>query len=336
MAAYLTRNDRIKAGLDANARKERRFYMFLSVIAYIPGAFALWEINYELWNMIGSTASGSPDMAVTEALRMIPLYLVGAALILFLVYTNGAYRAKSEKARIRKWLAGGTVMVIMGVITAAYVVIGVLLGEYGELIEGYVSPLYPLDMLLAGAVFAGVGFLSIHYAAVLRRKPSVLPYVADKGLFGLRLRTFGLLRALGLAMSMLGFAASFWGITVLDLSHGYLMYSIVLWLNYFTAFAMYLAYKYIFCETKPESRGTAAVKLGAIFLIVNVVLFALHLVTVQIWNEAPNVAAFGILPADFLSSMNIFAVAYGLNNILTPIVAIARGLVMEKKNRSLA
>ena len=210
------------------------------------------------------------------------------------------------------------------------------LGEYGELIEGYVSPLYPLDMLLAGAVFVGVGFLSIHYAAVLRRKPSVLPYVADKGLFGLRLRTFGLLRALGLAMSMLGFAASFWGITVLDLSHGCLMYSIVLWLNYFTAFAMYFAYKYIFCETKPESRGTAAVKLGAIFLIVNVVLFALHLVTVQIWNEAPNVAAFGILPADFLSSMNIFAVAYGLNNILTPIVAIARGLVMEKKSRSLA
>ena len=336
MAAYLTRNDRIKTQLSPEARRERRFYMFLSVIAFIPGAFALWEINYELWNMIGSVASGSPDMALTEALRMVPLYMAGAALILFLVYTNGAYRAKNEKARIRKWLAGGTVTVILGVITAAYVVIGVVLGEYGELIEGYVSPLYPLDMLLAGVVFIGIGFLSIHYAAVLRRKPSALPYVTDKGLFGLRLCTFGCLRALGLAMAMIGFAASVWGIFVLDFTHGYLMYSIVLWLNYFTAFAMYFAYKYIFCETKPEIRGTAAVKLGAIFLIVNVVLFALHLVTVQIWNEAPNVAAFGILPADFLSSMNVFAVAYGLNNILTPIVAIARGLVMEKKNRSLA
>ncbi|MBO7633015.1 MAG: hypothetical protein J6S72_01335, partial [Lachnospiraceae bacterium] len=78
MAAYLTRNDRIKTQLSPEARRERRFYMFLSVIAFIPGAFALWEINYELWNMIGSVASGSPDMALTEALRMVPLYLVGA------------------------------------------------------------------------------------------------------------------------------------------------------------------------------------------------------------------------------------------------------------------
>ncbi|MBO4325688.1 MAG: hypothetical protein J5950_00250 [Clostridia bacterium] len=336
MAAYLTRNDRIKSELGKDARRERRFYMFFSILAFVPGAFALWEINYELWNMIGSVASNSPDMALTQTVRMLPLYLTGASFIFFLIYTNGAYRAKNVKARASKWCAGGIVMIVLGMITAAYVGIGVALGEYDRLIEGYVSPLFPLDMLLAGVIFIGVGFLSIRYSKVIGEKGSALPCVDDRGLFGWRLRTFGLLRALCLLMAMIGFAACFWGIFVLDFAHGCLMYGIVLWLNYFTAFAMYFAYKYIFCETKPGIRGTTAVKLGSIFLIINVILFALHLITVQIWNEAPDVVAFGILPADFLTSMNIFAVFYGVNNILAPIIAIARGLVMEKKNRSIA
>ncbi|MBO4558812.1 MAG: hypothetical protein J5712_01905 [Lachnospiraceae bacterium] len=336
MAAYLSRNDRIKSELGKDARRERRFYLFFSILAFIPGAFALWEINYEFWNIVGSVASHSPDMAVAQAIRMLPLYLAGAALIFFLIYTNGAYRAKDQKARGAKWCAGGIVMIVLGVIIAAYVVIGVLLGEYGKIIEGYITPLFPLDMLLAGVIFIGVGFLSIRYSKVIGEKGSNLPYVNDRGLFGWRLFTFGLLRALCLIAAMLGFAGCIWGISVLDLSHGYLMYSIVLWLNYLTAFAMYIAYRYIFCETKPEIRGTVSVKLGAIFLIVNIVLFALHLLTVEIWNEAPDQAAYGILPADFLTSMNIFAVFYGINNILAPIAAIARGLVMEKKNRSIA
>lgn len=333
MAAYLSRNDRIKTELDRDGRRERRFYLLFSILAFIPGSFVLWEMHYELWNIIGSVASHSPDRAVTQAIRMCPLYLVGAALILFLIYTNGAYRAKNEKARRAKWMAGGIVMIVLGVIIAAYVAIGVLLGEYGRLIEGFITPLFPLDTLLAGVVFIGIGFLSIRYSKVLDKKHSKLPYVNDRGLFGWRLFTFGLFRALSLLVAMCGFAASVWGIFVLDLSHGYLMYSIVLWLNFFTAFAMYFAYKFIFCETKEENRGSASIKLGCIFLIVNIVLFALYMLSVQLWNEAPNVTAFALMPADFTASMNIFAVFYGLNNILAPIFAIVRGLIMEKNNR---
>ncbi len=331
MAAYLSRNDRFKRDLDASGRRERRFYKFISLLAFIPGAFVLWEMHYELWMIIGSIASKSPDRVTVQVLRMLPLYLTGLALIMFLIYTNGAYRAKNLKARAAKWMAGGIVMTILGVLNAAYVGIGLAFGEYDRLIEGFITPLFPLDMLLAGVIFIGVGFLSIRYAKVLKNKGSALPFVTDKGLFGLRLCTFGLLRALSLLVAMCGFAASVWGIFIIDLAHGYLLYSIALWLNFFTSFAMYFAYKNIFCEIKAESRGTASVKLGAIFLIINILLYALYTASVQIWNEAPDVTAFGLLPADFTSSMNIFGVIYGVNNILAPIAAISRGLVMEKK-----
>ena len=333
MTAYLSRNDRIKTELDRDARRERRFYFLFAILAFIPGAFILWEMHYELWNIIGSVASHSPDRAAAQAIRMIPLYLVGAALIHLLIYTNGAYRAKNEKARRAKWLAGGIVLIVLGVIIAAYVAIGIMVGEYGRIIEGFITPLFPLDTLLAGIIFIGIGFLSIRYSKVLEKKHSKLPYVNDRGVFGWRFFTFGLLRCLSLLVAMCGFAASVWGIFVIDFSHGYLMYSIVLWLNFFTAFAMLFAYKFIFCETKEESRGGAAVKLGCIFLVVNIVLFALYMLSLQIWNEAPNVTAFALMPADFTASMNIFAVFYGVNNILAPIAAVVRGLIMEKNNR---
>ena len=106
----------------------------------------------------------------------------------------------------------------------------------------------------------------------------------------------------------------------------------MLWLNFFSSFAMYAAYRYVFCELKPRYRGKASVKLGCFFLIVNVILFVLYNVTVQIWNEAPNVTVFGLLPADFTASMNIFAIVYGANNLLAPIIAIIRGALFSEDN----
>ncbi len=320
--------------LGADARRERLFYLIISVLTFVPGAFTLWEIHYQLWHIIGSFASNSPDQALVQIIRMLPLYLTGAALIFMLIFTNSAYRAKSEKSRITLWIAGGTVMIILGIIIAVYVIAGVILGEYAKLIEGYITPLFPLDMLCFGLIFALIGILSLRYSKILKNRSSALPYVNDKGLFGFRLFSFGLLRALSLLIAMCSFAACIYAFWVLDLKHGYLMYSIVLWLNFLTAFAMYFVYKYIFCEMKESKRGSVAVRFGCIFLIANIILFGLHLLTVQIWNEAPDVTAFGLLPADFTAGMNVFGLFYGLNNILAPLIAIIRGTLMRKNGRS--
>ena len=330
MKTFLSHEKPAPADHTAEIRKERRFYIILSVLAFIPGAFALWEIDYELWNIIGSIACHSLDQATVQIIRMLPLYVTGLAYIFVLIYSNGAYRAKNEKARRRKWAAGGAVTIILGIFIAAYVIVGVITHEYGKLVEGFISPLFPLDIMIGGFMFVGIGLLSIRYSKVLRTKESHLPYVDDRGLFGLRLSTIGVLRALSLLLAMCGFAACIRGFWVLDLSHGYIIYSIVLWLNFFTAFAMYFVYKYVFCEAGAGKRKTVAVRYGCGFLIVNIILFALHIVTVQIWNEAPNVTAFGLLPADFTASKNVFAVFYGANNILAPVIAIIRGKTMEK------
>lgn len=322
---------RFAADLGRDGLKERRFYLIISVLAFIPAAFILWEIHYELWTIIGSFASHSPDQAAVHVRRMIPLYVTGLALIFFLIYTNGAYRAGSEHGRITKWRVGGIVMIILGAVTSLYVIIGLLTGEYARIVEGYLTPLFPLDFLLAGLLFAAMGFLSTHYSKVISRKGTELPYVNDSGLFGLRMCTFGLFRLLSLLVSLCAFAGSIWAFVVLDLAHGYLIYSIVLWLNFLTAFAMYVVYRYVFCELRAEKRPAASFRLGCIFLVINIVLFALHLLTVQIWNEAPDITAFGLLPADFLASKNLFALYFGLNNILAPLIAVIRGKFMKNR-----
>ena len=212
-------NDRYIADLGNDARRERRFYLILSVLAFVPGAFTFWEMHYELWHIIGSLASGSPDRALAQMIRMLPLYLTGAAFIFLLIYTNGAYRAKNAGSRCTLWIIGGAVMITLGAAISVYVIAGLITGEYEKIVEGYISPLFPLDMLLAGIVFILIGLLSVRYSKILRNKASVLPYVNDRGLFGLRLCTFGLLRAFSLLGAMCGFAACIYAFRVLDLKH---------------------------------------------------------------------------------------------------------------------
>ncbi len=334
MAAFLSFGDGFAAHLDEKGRRERRFYRLLSVISFILGAFALWEITCEIWMMIGSIACGSLDRVVAQTIRMLPLYLIGIALIFFHVCINCAYRAGSLKARRARWAVCGVAMILLGSAAAIYVILGIILGEYAKLVEGFITPLFPLDMLIGGLIFVAIGILSFRYRRMLKEKGSSLPYVNDRGLFGRRMWTFGLFRCLSLLAAMCGLAGTVWGIFVVDFSHGYILFSVALLLNYFTSFAMYAAYRFIFCEANEESGGKVSLKLGIIFLIVNVVLFAVYAVTLQIWNEAPGVTAYGILHADYTLGKNAFTIFYGANNLLAPAFAIIRGLIIRKKSEA--
>lgn len=334
MKEFFDRDYRFAAGLSAKGRKERRFYLIMSVILFIPAAFTLWEVNYELWNMVGSIACASFDQAFVELTRMLPLFLTAAAYVVMLIYTHGAYRAGSERSRRNKWSAGGIAVIILGAVITVYVPVGVAVGKYGKLIEGYISPLFPLDVMLGGVMFIGLGILSVHYSKVLTEKLSELPFVTDRSRIGLRFCKFGLLRCLGLLIVLCSFAGSVRAAWVLDLKHGYVLFGIMLWLNYLIPFVMYLVYRYIFCELKAELRGKASIKFGCFFLAVNLIIFILYNITLQIWNEAPNVTAFGLLPIDFTASMNAFAVIFGANNLLTPVIAIIRGaFYRESENK---
>ena len=328
MKGLFAKENFFKADISENGKKERRFYTILTIALFVLGSFTFWEFLFEFSNMVGSVVSGTPGRAIEELQRMFPLLFTALVEIYLAMFVNAAYRAGSEKSRVKIWRANGRVTVVLGAIIAVYVVVGWITGLYGRIVEGYISPLFPLDMMFGGLLLVLFGIMSVRYAGILEGKHTAMYFTNSKTRRGHRRHTCNGWMVYSYMCALCSFAACIYGIFVLDFAHGNIFYNIMLWLNYFTAFAMAVVYRFVYVELKDEYRNTASHKLGSGFLLVNIVLFALYMVSVQLENEAPNLNAFGILPVDFTASFNAFTVLYALNNLIAPLAAICRG---EKK-----
>lgn len=319
------------ASLSEEGKRERLFYLILQTALFLLASFSMWEFLYELCNIIGSIVSGCPAQGIVQLVRMVPMILTAFSYVGMSIRVCRAYTAPSVEKRARIWKRGGFTTIVVGALIAAYVIIGVIVGEYEKLVEGFFTPLFPLDLCVGGFLMMFYGVLSCDiYSKKITAEGSALPCPPASGCVVMRVidRVFYFL---GLCVSLCAFAACVYGLWVLDWTHGAVFFNVMLWLNYFTAAAMLAFYRYVFCEVKPEDRRTVQVRAGLIFFCVNLVLFALYLVSVQIYNEAPNQNAYGIIPIDFTASFNAFAVVMGLNNLLSPAAALVKGLIGGQK-----
>ena len=330
MSKLYDKSRRISADLTEEGLRQKRFYLILTVVLFILGAASFWEFVYELCHMIGSIVSATPSMALYEFKRMFPLILTSFVYVYLQVVVFHAYTAESKEERIGIFRKHGFVTIVLGAIISLYVIVGMFTGQYEKPVEGFISPLFPLDICLGGLLFAVVGFLCIKYSKVLAKKEDCLPYIPKRhGKFARGIGRFFCLLVYLVGIS--SFAACLYGTYVMDWSHGYIFYNIMLWLTYACAATMVIAYRFCYVELKNEYKPKAMRKMGLSFLIINAVIFALYLLSVQIFNEAPNQNAFGILPIEFTASFNAFMPIFAATNLLSPLVALIKGFLWKEK-----
>lgn len=330
MKDLFKKENRISFGMSSEALKERCFYFTLTIVFFALGAFAMWEMVYELCHMIGSISCADPAQTVVELKRMLPFILNGFGFVYIAAWVHHAYTAPSKKARSAAWFRGGIGTIVFGAAIILYIVIGLISGQYEKLVEGYISLLFPLDIMIGGVLFIVVGLLAIKYAKQLKTAPGALPYMSHRHCAFVR--TLGRIPCLlAYLVSLASFAGCVYGTYVMDWKHGGIVFNIMLFLNYFTAFAMVAVYRFGYIETKDELKPQTMKKTALWFLIINIVLYALYTVSVQIWNEAPNQNAFGILPVEYTASVNAFAPLYLLMNIGAPLIAFVKGCIRSKK-----
>lgn len=325
---YLAKQNHIADGMDSKGRRERAFYLILSVILFVPGAFAMWEFICELCNIIGSISSGDPARGVVQLTRMLPLILTAWIYVYLGIWLHHAYIAPDEAKRISIWRVHGFVTMGLGAIVVGYVIAGLVTGTYARVVEGYISPLFPLDIMIGGFLFIAYGMFAVRYADVITVRHSRLP--------GMPVKHIGPLRVLGRIPCMLSyvvalcsFAACVYGTYSMDWSHRWQIFNIMLWLVYFLAFAQVVLYRLVYVELKSSLKAEAMRKLSVWVLIVNAAVFVLYLCTVQLFNEAPGQNAFGILPVEYTASFNAFMPIFFANNIIGPLAAFLKSLVLK-------
>ena len=322
----------LAADMSGKAKRENLFYTVLQIVLFLLAAFSMWEFLYELCNIIGAIVSGCPAQAVVEAVRMAPMILTAFTYVYLNIWLLRAYRAATPEKRVSAWKVNGIITAVVGLCIALYIVIGLITGEYDRLVEGFLSPLFPLDLMLGGVLFIAYGVVSFLYGRKLEKQPSELPCGVKFG-FSIVRGIDKVFYFLGFCVALCSFAACVYGIWVLDWTHGAVPFNIFLWLNYFTAFLMAVSYRFVWVNLKEEFKPRAEVLLGIFFLILNILLYAGYTVCVNVWNEAPNLNAYGIVPIDFTASFNAFALVMALNNLLSPLSALIKGLIDGRKSR---
>lgn len=328
MKEFFKRQNRLSAGSSDKGKKYGTFLLLLSILFFIPGAFAMWEFIYQLCNMIGAVVSGTPSQAIVQLKRVAPIMVTALTYAYIGVWLTDVRRAPRGKSRAGKWMRNGIVTIVLGAFSLLYPLVGLLTGEYESLVEGNPSLLFPLDILIGGAFFVLIGVLAICNGRAIKENGDPLSPSAY-GHFHIE----GFPYAFSYMVALGSFAACVYSVYVVDWTHGDLFFNIALVLNYFTAFLMAVVYRFVYTELKDEYKPKARRDLGLLFFVVNLILLVLYVVALQIENEAPDQNAFGLLPIDFTASFHAFLPLFALNNLLAPLTAFIKGLVSYAKQK---
>jgi len=284
----------------------------ISLVLFVLSALSMWQFIYVLCNVVGAFCSSAAYQAFAELSRMFPamltaLVFVGLSLGVFNIYRT----ADPNKRRARSRRQGAALM-LCGLVIMAYIPLGRLFGAYSSFMEGYPSAFFPMDVWIAGIAFLLLGMILWAAAGTLTTVTCHLPGRCSVG------------AVFSYTVGCCAAAGCFWGIFTMDWTHGNLFFNVTLWLNYFSAGAMLLVYRYLYAETALEKRLPLGVTASKCFLIGNAVLLVLYLLAVTIEREAADANALSVMPLENLSGKQLFLPIFAVNNLLAPLVALIR------------
>ena len=325
MKNYLSKDLRTVSSYSEKGKKSFLILNLISIALFILGSFAVFSSLYKFCNMIGSIVSGTPKAAIHEFIRVCPIIIAECALIYVAAFIHNWTAPKSEEKFNKNVKKNGIICVVIGAIIAFYVIVGIIAGLYHGLVEGYPTALFPLDLLIVGLAYLALGVCLLVFGKKIKLD---LPYEDHKsnGFFGVLCT----IQYMGTLYAFASFIYSFW---VVDWSHGHIFYSLMLELILLIMIGMACVYKFIYCPLKKGEKNSFQILASASFLVLNVIVFVLYIVAFSNDVAAPSEAWYGILAIDFTASFNAVTYVYGLMIILTPLIALIRGLVARAKEK---
>jgi len=318
------------SGFDAKAKKQSSIVTIALIVTFIIAALCTFNFFYALCDVIGSIVSGSPDCALRDLLRSLPILFTLLGLAHIFISLHYTHRNVSDEKRTKGINYNSIASIVFGGGTILYVVIGTIAGIYSSLVTGYPSALYPLDSLLGGLLILAVGILFLLWNKKYQEKlPYVVPNRANTAK-GVEKGFHHFFVAIWVICALYGLAAVINSTYIVDWTHGHVFYSIMLVIMFALPVFYLLIWEFYYNELKEENRKNMLVVAiaGAVLSIVVVGLYAL---AYNLDPQAPDLACFGILAVDYTASVNAATLIYTICNIAVPVTALAKALIVYKK-----
>ena len=314
---------------DKSQRRQSIITVCMLCLTFIASAFTFMNALYCFADAVGCIVSGSPDVAIKEFLRSVPLFLSFFMTLWALLLVHALYRNASEERRQRSLTKNAIAILCFAGVNILYIIVGLITGRYLSITEGSPSPIYPLDALLYSILFIGIGVFVLFYKKKLQNTfPYVVPGrgpIVTRGRFG-----YCLLISIWMLFALFCFSGFFIGLFIVDFAHGYLAYSIAILVVYFVNALFFIIWELYYNEVKEEHRKDILLPLGIIGLCVSIAAAIFYFVALKYNLDGPANVGFGILPVAFAASVNIATMLVVMVPVIASLVAFIKGLVLRK------
>ena len=330
MKKLFDKNNFFFSSLDEYQKKQSLIVSIIVITFFIISSFTFMNMLYAFSDIAGCIVSGSPDVAIKDFLRSVPLFLTFFMTLWGLLLIHGVFRKVSDERMIKSIFKDAICIIAFAGVNILYVIIGRIIGKYSSLVEGSPSSIYPLDSIIYSVFFIGLGVLAIIYVKKFKDKFQYI--VPTRGQIVTKARglyctfvTFWMLIAL------FGFSGGIFSIFIYDFAHGFAFYGIATIFAYLMSPIFLAVWEFYYNELLEEKKKEILLPLSLIGLGVSVFFIALYMIALSTGLDAPSNAGFGMFPVAFAASVNIATLLVVFTPLIVSIVALIKGLLLRKK-----
>ena len=330
MKKLFSKDNFVTSTFDKKQLKQSLITNCLLVVFFVISSFTFLNMLYAFVDVIGSIVSGSPDVAIKDLLRSVPIFLCFFMSCWTLLLLHGYYRNASDERRKKSLKKNSIALVCFGFVNFLYILIGRFTGQYLSLVEGAPSYIYPLDAFLYSIFYICLGGAIFFYGRKIEESGFYI--VPSRGPIVTKARfAYCFFVSIWMLFALYCFSGFWVGLFIIDFSHGYGLYGFALLLVMLINFLFLAIWELYYNELKEEKRKELLLPLALIALCVSVVVTAFYFIVLGSNTDAPANMGYGVLPIAFAASVNIATLLMVLVPVIVSVVALIKGLRIRKK-----
>ena len=330
MKKYFDKENFSVSSFDKKQKTQSLVVSCLVILFFIVSAFTFFNMLYAFADAVGSIVSGSPDVAIKDLLRSIPLFLSFFMSLWTLLLLQAFFRKASDEKLHKSLFKDSICLIAFASINIIYVVVGLITGKYLSIVEGAPSLLFPLDSVLFSLLFICIGVLGILYPKKFEAK---LPYVVPtRSEVQKKCRiVYCVFVTLWMLIALFGFAGGLYSIFIYDFAHEFAFYGVAVVLIYLLSPIQLGVWEFYFNELKEEKKKEVLLPLSLVSLGVSVLFIALYMISLSLGMDAPSNAGFGMFPVAFAASVNMATLLVVFTPLIVSLAALVKGLIIRRK-----
>ncbi len=304
-------NPLLKQNRKMLTNKDKLYYL-VQIILFIISSLLIFNLMYIICNTLGSVVCWTPSEAVVQLKRMLPYILMCIMIIHITIYFRYIY-ISNNKVNVIKY--NGLISIIIATINIIYIVVGLFNNQYAKLIEGYPTFIFPLDIIIISILIIGYNAFLIKYTKKINNTStnSKCTNIISKVFITL--------------ITMFSFASLVYIPFVMDFTKGNIFYNIMFILIHIMALVNFIFYVYIYKNVLDEFKEQVQKDYAGIILFINIIVFAIYMLSVELNPNGPNLNTFGLLPIEFSASLNVFMFIYFICNVIPSLIAYIKSIV---------